>query len=174
MRRLRHTHLARYAAFCVLVGVLLLTIAPLHAQDESPTPAPPAISDDAVNEVAEHMYCPVCEMEPVDTCMASTCIQWRAIIRDMLGQGFTEDEIHDYFVDQYGDRVMGVPQSAGLWSLAFLGPVIFALLALGLGVMTMRRWLRNREPNAPAAAPVDPATAKTDPYRTRLENDLQD
>lgn len=105
----------------ILLGVLLtlaLTVVvanPVNAQD--PTP-----SDDEVNAIAKQLYCPVCENIPLDTCGTQACKQWRGIIRDKLGEGWSEAEIKQYFVDQYGDRVLAEPPRRGLNWLAYIVP----------------------------------------------------
>jgi len=53
------------------VLTLLLLRVPTIAQ-EDPEPIP--VTDDDVNDVASQMYCPICEMEPLDTCGATTSI----------------------------------------------------------------------------------------------------
>ena len=83
--------------FLILFSALAL-VGVVSAQ----TPQPP--TDDEVNRVATQMYCPVCENVPLDVCPTTACADWRADIRDKLSQGWTEQEIKDYFAAQYGDR----------------------------------------------------------------------
>jgi len=78
-----------------------------YAQD--PTP-----SDDQVNAIASQLYCPVCENTPLDVCPTEALRQWRALIRQMISEGKTEDEIKQYFVENYGARVLGAPPATGL------------------------------------------------------------
>ena len=70
------------------------------AQDTS------AISDDQVNAIAKQMFCPVCENTPLDVCPTQACAQWRELIRQKLAAGWSDQEIKDYFVEQYGARVL--------------------------------------------------------------------
>ena len=89
----------RYGVLLAVVMGLLIAAVPLLAQ----------VSDDAVNDVAEHMFCPVCENEPLDDCRTSTCLQWKEEIRDQLADGRSENQIMDYFVERYGQHVLAVP-----------------------------------------------------------------
>ena len=74
------------------------------AQDQQPTP-----SDDDVNRVAKQMFCPVCENTPLDVCPTQACSEWRGLIREKLAAGWTDEQIKNYFVAQYGDRVLAEP-----------------------------------------------------------------
>lgn len=173
----------------VTIALLLLPLLlafPAYAQDDGDADTPPPeatreVSFDEVNAVAEQMYCPVCEMEPLDTCRAPTCITWREQIRAQLAAGMSEDEIIDGFVARYGDRVVGVPESDDLRLLSFIGPVLGALAALAVGVVTFSRWRANRDdatatlPDQPDAPGISEDDHDDDnPYRSRLEDDLKD
>ncbi len=107
-------------AFFVTIFVLLFL--PLHnviAQNDYPT-------DDQVNAVAKELYCPVCENIPLDVCPTQACAQWRALIKEKMIAGWTNDQIKQYFVDQYGDRVLAQPPARGLnWLVYILPPVVF-------------------------------------------------
>ena len=96
----------------ILLGLPLLVALTLSARlafAQAPTP-----SDDEVNRIAHQLYCPVCENTPLDVCPTEACRQWRDLIRQQLTQGWSEDRIKQYFVDQYGVRVLAEPPRAGL------------------------------------------------------------
>src|SRR5512142_3451859 len=99
-------------ALPLLVG-LLLSVRPAVAQ--APTP-----SDDEVNRIAHQLYCPVCENTPLDVCPTEACRQWRDLIRQQLSQGWSEARIKQYFVDQYGVRVLAEPPRTGLNWLVYV------------------------------------------------------
>jgi cytochrome c-type biogenesis protein CcmH len=68
----------------------------------------------------------VCENIPLDVCPTQACAQWRALIKEKLIAGWSKDEIKQYFVDQYGDRVLAQPPARGLnWLVYILPPVVF-------------------------------------------------
>ena len=143
--------------------VLLLAMMPaIAAAAQGPTP-----SDDEVNAIAKQLYCPVCPNEPLDTCSTQACIQWREIIRENLAAGQDVDQIKQYFVEQYGDRVLSTPPARGLnWLVYVLPPVAF-LIGLFLLVRAMRKWSRTAEAPKPAALDSD------DPYVARVEEELR-
>jgi len=106
-----------------IVFFLLLTlVTQAFAQDINTS----GITDDDVNAVAKQLYCPVCENIPLDVCGTQACAQWRELIREKLAQGWDENEIKEYFVLQYGDRVLAEPPRRGLnWLVYILPPVAF-------------------------------------------------
>src|SRR5512145_724720 len=90
----------------------------VFAQDGTPT-------DDEVNRIAKQLYCPVCESTPLDVCPTEACRQWRDLIRTMLAEGKSEEEIKQYFVAQYGIRVLAEPPNR---LATYLIPTIAILL----------------------------------------------
>jgi cytochrome c-type biogenesis protein CcmH len=120
--------------------------------------------DDEVNRVGKTLYCPVCPNTPLDQCNTQACVQWRAQIKEMLQSGKTESQIRDYFVSQYGDRVLGEPPAQGFNWLAYVLPV-FGVLFGGAVV-----WfgLRNRMKVSPEQMPV------SNEYADRIEKELKE
>jgi cytochrome c-type biogenesis protein CcmH len=128
------------------------------------------ITDDDVNAIAKQLFCPVCENIPLDVCPTQACEQWRGVIRDMLEQGYSEQEIKDYFVAQYGDRVLGVPPARGLnWVVYIFPPLAFVVGAVILFV-AIRRW--KVEP-IETVEPGLPPELEDDPYVAQLEEELR-
>ena len=76
--------------------------------------------------------------------------QERDFIADLIAAGKTKAEIKDALVAEYGPRVLAVPEDDGFGITAWLVPLAGALAALGLVVLTARRWRGRRSPAAPA------------------------
>ena len=132
----------------LLAGLFPLVIA--NAQGGQPyTP-----SDDDVNRVAKNLYCPVCPNTPLDVCETKACEDWRAQIRDQLAQGWTDQQIIDYFVAQYGERVLAEPQRKGFTSLVWILPVIAVLLGLGIVYEVLKGWRSSKGGTRTTAPPV--------------------
>src|SRR5574342_679458 len=124
----------------------LLVVSVVYAQNYVPT-------DDDVLRVAKNLYCPVCPNTPLDVCETKACQDWRAQIRDELAQGWTDQQIIDYFVTQYGERVLAEPQRKGFTSLVWFLPLIAVLLGIGIVYEVLKNW-RKQEPILAASAPV--------------------
>jgi cytochrome c-type biogenesis protein CcmH len=159
----------------LLMLVLALVLAgPAAAQEPEPRP----VTDDQVNAIAKQLYCPVCENIPLDVCPTQACEQWRGLIREKLAAGWNENQIKQYFVDQYGPRVIGTPPARGLSLLVYIIPPLAILAGATILYRALRAW---RQPAArpaagPAAAsglPDENPPAPADPYLARLEEELR-
>ena len=159
-RMLRNTQHA--ILFLLLLTALLVT--PASAQGSNPP------TDDEVNAVASQLYCPVCENTPLDVCPTQACAQWRDLIRLMLSQGKSEAEIKQYFVDNYGARVLNEPPRTGLNWLAYIVPPVVILLGAGFLVRALRGM---KKPVAAAPAQGQENEAPADEYVARLEEEVR-
>ena len=140
------------------------------AQGENPE----APTDDEVNAIARKMYCPVCENTPLDVCPTQACLEWRELIRIKLSEGWAEREIMDYFVEQYGYRVLAEPPASGLNWLVYLVPP----LAFLIGIYIYIRALRSMKTTEVSQIQGDPTSAQEadqadDEYYQRIESQLR-
>lgn len=161
----------RQASGWLLLAVLLcgLLIAQAHQRVLAQSPVP---SDDQVNQIAHQLYCPVCENTPLDVCPTEACRQWRDLIRQQLSEGWSEARIKQYFVDQYGARVLAEPPPTGLNWVVYVLPPVIILAGAFLLFRALRSWTH------PAAAPhmdTAPTNAgeQTDEYVARVEEELK-
>lgn len=120
--------------------------------------------EDKVREVASGLRCVVCQNLSVADSPSDLAKEMRNLVRDLLQQGKTPEEIRAYFVSRYGEFVLLSPPKRGfnllLWGLPFL-----AIAAGACGVyMVAKRWTAQR-----AAEPsVDPA------YAERVRRELRE
>jgi cytochrome c-type biogenesis protein CcmH len=149
------------ATLIALVFTLTFT---LMASAQEPTP-----TDDEVNRIAKQLYCPVCENTPLDVCPTEACRQWRDLIRTMLAEGKSEEEIKQYFVEQYGARVLAEPPNR---LVSYLVPAIAILLGVLLLARGFQIWMKPSIPDSGAADPAGKAEP-VDPYVARLEEELK-
>lgn len=120
----------------VLLGSLL-AVSVVYAQKSTPT-------DNDVLRVAKQLYCPVCPNTPLDVCETKACEDWRAQIRDQLSEGWKDQQIIDYFVAQYGERVLAEPQRKGFTSLVWFLPLIVVLVGLAIVYEMLRNWRKQK------------------------------
>ncbi len=155
----------------LLLAFLLLGVVSAQAQSGAPhTP-----TDDEVNAVASQLYCPVCENIPLDVCGTQACAQWRDLIREKLSEGWTTEEIKDYFVEQYGDRVLATPPPRGLNWLVYVLPPLLILGGAVILVQAFRTWKAPVETAVEVENAPPPAASaySDDEYITRLEEELK-
>jgi cytochrome c-type biogenesis protein CcmH len=128
-------------------------------------------TDDEVNAIAHKLYCPVCESTPLDVCPTDACKDWRQLIRTMLSDGKTEDQILQHFVDQYGDKVLAQPPHTGLnWLIYILPPAIILAGAILL-LRSLREWTKPK--TAGVVTAQEGSQAASDDYVARLEEELK-
>ena len=125
-------------------------------------------SDNAVNQVAQRMYCPICENIPLDECMTGACLEWKDEIRAQLAAGKSESAIIDSFVARFGDHVVGVPQDPILRILTIVMPLLGTALALGIGWKTFRSFS-----HAKPQPPTQTSERSDESYRRQLEADVR-
>lgn len=152
-------------AFIFILGTLFTGVA--LAQDNAPT-------DDEVNAVAHQLYCPVCQNTPLDVCPTDACRDWREQIRGMLAEGKTEDEILQYFVDQFGDRVLAAPPLTTKfnWLIYILPPAIILAGAIIL-FRSLKEWTTPKVVAAGSGEVGAEASYPKDDYVARLEEELK-
>jgi cytochrome c-type biogenesis protein CcmH len=153
-------------ALLTSLALALIIVSTGLAQDTKPTVP---VTDDQVNAIAKQLYCPVCENIPLDVCGTQACAQWRDLIRQQLSQGWTADQIKQYFVAQYGDRVLGTPPARGLNWLVYIVPPLAILSGAFILFRAFRAWKRPLPQQPANDTPQGPA----DEYVVRLEEELK-
>lgn len=152
----------------LLLATLILAFLPTPTLAQDP-------SYDEVNDVASQMNCPTCVGVNLADCRTQTCEQWRGQIADLLAEGYTEQEVLDYFEARYGTRVLLEPPAHGPTLILWVLPVV-ALLAGGIWLaMVMRKWNQAKPITASAVAGVAPElndSSVSDEYLTQVEQDL--
>jgi cytochrome c-type biogenesis protein CcmH len=146
-----------------MIFASLLVVSVAYAQKYVPT-------DDDVLRVAKNLYCPVCPNTPLDVCETKACQDWRAQIRDQLAEGWTDQQIIDYFVAQYGERVLAEPQRKGFTSLVWFLPLIVVLVGLGVVYEILRNWRKQK----PASQAVVSTPQIPDEVLTRIEREIRE
>ena len=109
--------------------------------------------EDRVREIASELRCVVCQNLSVADSPSELAKEMRNLVRELVQQGKTPEEVKAYFQSRYGDFVLLEPPKRGfnllVWGLPFV-----ALLVGACGVyLVARRWTERREPTTP---PVDP------------------
>ena len=121
-------------------GVLLLSAAAF---------AQPVTAQQArILRLQKSLLAPCCWNEPVATHRSEVSLAMRAEIARMVAEGKTDQQILDYYKQQYGARILVEPEGSKWWWM-HLTPVAVIVLAILGGVLFIRRL---RQP--PCALPV--------------------
>ncbi len=133
----------------------------VYAQEISPP------TDDEINAVAKELYCPVCENVSLDVCPTQACAQWRGLIEEKLIAGWTKEEIKQYFVNQYGDRVLAEPPRRGFNWLVYILPPIFFMIGIVIVYRNLRTTKKLDKVETISNRSID------DEYLNQVENALR-
>jgi len=153
----------RFFFVSIMLLILFSQVAPANAQQ--PTP-----SDDEVNAIAKQLYCPICENTPLDVCPTKACADWREQIRQKLNEGWSEQQIKDFFAAQYGDSVLADPPRRGINWLVYLIPAIVIIAGIAVTINVLKNWQH------PVEQPVNQQASDELPqseYIQRLEEELK-
>ncbi len=174
---MKHTQILTKLTLLLALSCLLLLAVSLPALAQEP-------NFDQVNRIAKQLNCPTCAGINLADCRTQTCAQWREQISDLLKEGYTEPEVLDYFVTQYGVQVLQEPPKSGLTLSLWLLPILLLLAGAVWLFYTMRGWAAKNPEPAPvsAAIPTQPssnnrsaagAAATDDDYLSLVEQDLE-
>ena len=117
----------------LLVAVAVVVVPPTHASEQRPTLA------DLANEV----ICPTCHTT-IDQSSSPIALRMKAFIRERIAAGDTKSEIKDKLVAQFGESVLAAPPKSGFNLLAWLLPLVGAVVGAAVLAMLARRWRRGK------------------------------
>ena len=157
--------LPRITFYVLLLTIVLAGVLFIPASAQGPTP-----TDDEVNRIAKQLYCPVCESTPLDVCPTEACRQWRDLIRTKLAEGQSEEEIKQYFVTQYGARVLAEPPNR---LVTYLVPAVAILLGALMLLRGFQMWMKPSRVDADVEDAEQDGKPIQDPYVARLEEELK-
>lgn len=127
----------RALLFAIAIGMI---VAAIWSYVLLVSPAPESL-DQRVHDVASQLKCPVCQGESVADSPSTISQQMRAVIRQQLQQGQSEQQIIQYFVSRYGNSILWAPPKQGFTILAWIIPIAILLSGALLLVLVLRGWL---------------------------------
>jgi cytochrome c-type biogenesis protein CcmH len=145
----------------VLALLLLLALAPgaLAAQPKA-----------SFNDVEDEVMCDTCNV-PLNIADSDRAEQERQIIRKLIAQGLTKDQIKDRLKAQYGPGILATPQDSGFSLAVWWVPVAVVAGLLALLVALLPRWRRRgRDGGDDQDRPRPPSLSTAD--ARRLDEDL--
>lgn len=126
----------------VAVALAALTAAPALAQTRASLP-----------DIEDEVMCPICgtTLQLSDSPQAE---RERELIRRLIDQGLTKQQIKDELVDQYGRDVLATPDDSGFDLTAWVLPIAgLAIAVLGIGAALWRWRRRGRDDSDIPSAP---------------------
>lgn len=131
---------------------------------------------DRVNEIAKNLNCPTCVGQNLADCRTLTCEQWRNQINDLVAQGYSDEEVLNYFATRYGSQVLQEPPKSGWTLFLWVLPVLALLVGGGWLIFAMRRWANQKTASVIAVSPqirlASNAPHLPSDYLSQVEKDL--
>ncbi len=118
----------------------------------------------------KRLICPVCPGETIDQSQVELAKQMRALVRQMLAEGATDEQVLDFFQERYGPSVLAAPPKQGFNLMAWLVPPI-AAVGGGLLLFLVLREMRRRQ-EGPALASPALGPEELAPYLAQVDEEL--
>ena len=99
------------------------------------------------HELNKTIMCPLCPGESIDQSQNPLSAQMRAVVAEKLADGWTDDQIREFFVERYGPSVLLEPPREGFGLTAWLVPPAAFALALVALLFALRRMSASRAPD---------------------------
>ena len=125
----------------LLVGVFVAR--PAAAQ------TPPQFSEAEAQSIDQMLMCPVCPAETIDQAQVEISFQMRAVVRQLLTEGRSRDEVLAFFVERYGPDILAAPPKSGVNLVAWILPAVGVLAAVGGLYFIIRAMTRRPAPGGP-------------------------
>ena len=132
------------------------------------SPALAATPQTTINDVEDEVMCPICGtlLELAESPQAQ---RERVLVKRLIAEGKSKDEIKDALVAEYGREVLALPGGSGFDLTAYLVPAIGFLVAVSALAFGVRRWRRaGKPPGGGESAPSRPQGEDAE----RLDADL--
>ena len=116
----------------------------------------------------QSIMCPVCPGESIDQSQVALAVQMRGIVDEKLAEGWSDEQIREFFVERYGPSVLLEPPTEGVSLAVWLLPPIGVAAAIAVFVLALRHM--RRRPAADTLEPDDePSDADLRNYYERIE-----
>lgn len=121
--------------------ILLLLLLPLTvlAIDKHPVEFTHSTQATRYQKLIDEFRCVVCQNQSVADSNADLAQDVRDLVRNMVLQGKTDQEISAFLVERYGDFVLYNPPIKPSTYLLWAGPLVLLLIAVGFLIYLIRR-----------------------------------
>lgn len=126
-------------------AVVLIALAAAMVRPFTPT------MDDRARTLDADLRCPVCQGTSIADSPAVFAAQMRAVVREQLADGASDQGVRDFFVERYGRWILLAPTTQGYDLALWLAP---GLVVTGGAFVVLRRARRPRTSGALAGPPA--------------------
>ena len=120
------------------------------------------------------IMCPVCPGESIDQSQVALAVQMRSIVNEKLAEGWTDEQVREFFVERYGPSVLLQPPTEGVSLLAWLVPPIGVAAAIAVFIAVVRHMRRRPEESHIHDGDDEMPDEELQPYYERIEASVSD
>lgn len=128
-------------------------------------------NEQTAKRLEDGLIAPCCWTKSVSNETSGIANEMRQEIRKLLSEGKTEQEIKDYYVAQYGKRILAAPEMEGFGIAAYLGPWVFILIGLGLIYLVFESYRHKAKNQKPSFATGSENV--TDAMQDKIDSELK-
>lgn len=118
--------------------IFALLTSPVFAVEPDEILSDPVLEDRARN-LSQGLRCLVCQNESIDESNAPLAKDLRLLVRERLIAGDSDQQAIEFIVDRYGEFVLLQPTLTGANYILWLAGPAMAVIALGGGLLYLRR-----------------------------------
>ena len=130
----------------------------------------PASLEERAQGINKSLMCPVCPAENIDQSQVKLARDMRAIVKTKLEEGSSREQIIQFFVDRYGERVRMEPSTSGFNLVAWLTPPL-GVVTGGLLLFWVVRAMAKRTVAPAGEGPPD--EEELAPYLALIDQELE-
>ena len=159
------TSTLRASISCLVFAAIIVAVAGCSTTDEVPD------LERRAQQINKSVMCPVCPGESIDQSQHPLAVQMRGAVDEKLGEGWSDGQVREFFVERYGPAVLMEPPAKGAHLVAWIVPPLGTALALVALYLVVRLMARPR--SRPAAVADEMTDAERDEYVARIEAALE-
>ena len=148
-----------------VLAILMLAAACSSASQDTARLTTPEQLEAEAQSIDESLICPSCPGKTIGQAQVAQAAQMRLLVREKLAEGWTRQQILDYFDERY-EGVLAEPPKQGFTLLAWVLPIIGMVGGGAVVYFVIRSMRHKRDRQTPAP---DPDLHR---YMARVDHDL--
>ncbi len=157
------TSVSKLTFFILFILVSLALSACNNAQADVPA------LEQRAQALNQSIMCPVCPGESIDQSQVALAVQMRGIVNEKLAEGWSNEQVREFFVERYGPSVLLEPPTEGVSLAVWLLPPIGVAAAIGVFILVVRRMRRRPEESSVIDGDDSMSDDELQPYYERIE-----
>ena len=156
------------------LGIMVVMAAALFVAGCSDARADVPPVEQRAQALNRSIMCPVCPGESIDQSQVALAVQMRGIVDEKLAEGWTDEQVREFFVERYGPSVLLQPPTEGVSLAVWILPPVGVAAALAVFVLVVRNM--RRKPDDDDAGEMQDALSDDDlqAYYERVEASVSD